>query len=96
MERMATKADCLGAQNIFKTHENIVVGFVHLLHVHAAVTWLCLVPLLIIYQFRHGSMNAVVPIIPPLWGEKQQQLRRFSVTYVKGLEIGSGSKPLIA
>lgn len=77
MERIAIEACCLGTQNICKTCENNVVGFVHFLHAHAAVTWLRLVSLLIICQFHHRSMNTVVSIIPLLGGEKQQQLKRF-------------------
>lgn len=90
MERIAIEAGCLGTQDICKTHENNVVEFVHFLHVHVAVTWLCLLSLLIICQFHHWSVTTVVSIISLLWGEKQHQLKRlfwFSLTYVKGLEV---------
>jgi len=69
MEGIANEVGCLGTQSICKTHENNVVGFVHLLRVHAAATRLRLVSLLIICQFHHWSMNTVVSI-NPCSGEK--------------------------
>lgn len=99
MERIAIEAGCLGTQNICKTCENNVVGFVHFLHVHAAVTQLCLVSLLIICQFHHWSEYSSINY-PPCSGEKTSSSLKdfflFSVIYVKGLEIGSVSKPVIA
>lgn len=47
MERIEIQVGHLGTQNICKTPENNVVGFVRFLQVHAAVTWLCLVSFLI-------------------------------------------------
>lgn len=72
MERIAIEAGCLGTQDICKTHGNNVVEFVHFLHVHAAVTWLRLLSLLIICQFHHWSVTTPLQWyrLSPCFGEK--------------------------